>query len=227
MLRHVVRLAVVIIIIITAASLAQAQSYLRAGVVAGVNLANVAVDPEFSEFTTDAVGGMRPGLLLGGTLEWGVRDFILAFQPEVQYVEKGVDVTIDGADFRNVKLTYIEFPVLARVKLMEGPTKVYAVVGPNIGFNLSSTGVQADGDSTHTVDYFEAIQRTDIGIDVGAGVEFEVSPGMSFLGDLRYTHGLTDVTEPVPGREDAAETWNSRDIKIKVGLKWDLWQSRR
>jgi opacity protein-like surface antigen len=226
MLRHVVRLAVIITFIACGVSLAHAQQYMRGGFTVGVNLANVAVEPAFSEFTTGATNGMRPGLLIGGTLEWGIRDFILAFQPEVQYVEKGVNVTVNGDAFREIKLTYIEFPVLARIKLLDGPTKVYAAVGPNFGFNLSSTGEQATGDTARTVDYFDAIKRTDIGVDLGAGAEFEVSPGLSVLADVRYSLGLTDVTEPVPGREDAEETWNSRDIKIKAGLKWDLWQSR-
>jgi hypothetical protein len=226
--RHVALPAFVITIIImlVAGAGAHAQQYLRAGITAGVDLANVAVDPAFSEFTTGATNGIRPGLLVGGTLEWGARDFFLAFQPEIEYVEKGTNVTVNGADFRNVRLTYLEFPVLGRFKLVEGPTKVYAVVGPNFGFNLSSTGQLAAGDTARTVDYFDAVKRSDIGIDIGGGVEFEIAPGMSLLGDLRYTHGLTDVTEPVAGREGAEETWYSRDIKIKAGIKWDLWQSR-
>lgn len=210
-------------------SLASAQAYLNAGVTAGINLANVSVDPAFSTFTPGATQGMRVGPIVGGTLEWGVRGFPIAFQPEVQYVEKGVIVQGKGpgeaSSSENYKLTYIEFPVLARIQLMEQSVRGYLVVGPNFGFNLAATSAITPSGSVRGFDYFSGFKRSDIAIDIGGGAEFELSPGMRALVDLRYSHGLTDVTLAAEGRP-ADETWYSRDIKLKVGLKWDVWTAQ-
>lgn len=224
----IVRLTIALALVVIAGSTASAQSYLRAGVTAGINLGNASLDPDFPDVAPGATREMRLGPIVGGTLEWGVRNFPIAFQPEVQYIQKGVKVTYsapaEGVDStQDIRYSYIEFPVLARIPIMEGSTRVYAVVGPNFGFNFEARGLHESSRGSAQADYFEDVRRADIGIDVGAGAEFELSPGMFLLADLRYTHGLTDVTAPVT-RGD--EMWYSRDIKIKAGLKWDLWQSR-
>jgi hypothetical protein len=227
---NVVRSIVTLALIIIAGSTASAQSYLRGGIVAGINLGNAALEPDFPDVEGGTTRAMRLGPIVGGTLEWGVRDFPIAFQPEVQYIEKGVKVTYAqpaaGVDStQDIRYSYIEFPVLARIPFMDGPTRVYAVVGPNFGFNFAARGLHESSRGASKADYFEDVARADIGIDVGVGGEIELSPGMYLLGDLRYTHGLTDVTVPVEDRGE--ETWYSRDFKIKAGIKWDLWQSRR
>lgn len=225
---NIVRLMVVLALAVMTGTSAEAQSYLRAGVTAGVNLANASLDPDFPDVHAGASRDMRLGPIVGGTLEWGVRDFPIAFQPEVQYIEKGVSVSYaapaDGVDStQDIRYSYIEFPVLVRIPFMEGPTRAYAVVGPNLAFNFNARGLHESSRGSAQADYFEDIARSDIGIDFGLGGEIELTPGMYLLGDVRYTLGLTDVTVK-PTEPD--ETWYSRDFKIKAGLKWDLWQSR-
>lgn len=229
MIRYALRLAFVLMLVAAAASQASAQAYLRAGITAGVNLANASLEPDFPTVEPGSTRGMRPGPLIGATLEYGVRDFPIAWQPEFQYLEKGVKVTYaqpaPGVDSTlDVRYRYIEFPVLVRIPFMEGSTRAYAVIGPNIGLNLSARSLyESTRDSAKTSDIFGITNRTDIGIDIGAGVEFEVASGMYILVDARYTHGLTDVTD-LEGAEE--QTWYSRDIKLKAGLKWDLWTAR-
>lgn len=227
MIRNCVRVSIVIVLLVSASHLANAQAYLRAGVLAGVNLANASLSPDYDSVSPGASRSMRLGPIVGVTLEWGVRGVPVAFQPEMQYVQKGVRVTFaapaPGVDSTlDVQYNYIEFPVLARIALLEGSTRAYVVIGPNFGYNFSGRGLYESARGASEADYFEHVSRLDLGLDVGGGVEFELSPGMYLLGDVRYTHGFTDVTSDAEG-----EIWNSRDIKLKTGLKWDLWQARR
>ena len=208
---------------------AHAQAYMRGGITGGINLANAALEPDYSTVYEGATREMRLGPLVGATLEWGVTGFPIAFQPEVHFIEKGVKVRYaqpeSGVDTtQDVRYSYVEFPVLARIPFLEGPTRAYAVIGPSFAFNTAARGLHQSTRGASTADYYDDVTRTDIGIDIGGGVEVMLTPGMYILGDLRYTHGLTDVTQPVDRGE---ETWYSRDIKIKAGIKWDLWQARR
>jgi hypothetical protein len=104
----------------------------------------------------------------------------LAIQPEVNYIvhgEKWEDVT--------EKFSYIQIPVLVRVKLMqEGKIVPVLFAGPSVGF-LMTANESGFGDVT------EFFKSTDFGAVVGVGGVFGQG-NMKGLVDLRYLFGFTN-----------------------------------
>src|SRR5688500_9299248 len=124
-----IRIVAIVMLVVAASTQASAQAYLRAGITAGVNLANASLDPDFPDVQTGSSRAMRVGPRRGAPLELGARAFPLAWQPEVQYGEKGVKGTYappepGGDSTQDVRYRYLEFPVLLRIPLLEGPTRV-------------------------------------------------------------------------------------------------------
>lgn len=206
---------------------------LNGGFRGGINIGNAALDPDFSQNSPSASHTSRIGAVVGGALEYQF-DATIAAGFEMHFAQRGL--VVNYQDFRSagpatgtVRLDYLEFPVLAKFKLGPAPFRGILFVGPNFGFNLVA---QTDYDYTDTTgggEDFSAnnddfIQRADIGIDIGAGFEYNLSPTLFFIGDVRYTYGLTDVTNEVPR---GTELWHTRDIKAMVGVMFHLWTARQ
>ncbi len=100
------------------------------GVKAGVNLANIHVDPE--EQSDKKVGGV-----FGAFLNVGDENDILSFQPELLYSMKGAKFS-DGS---KVKVNVFEIPLLIRANLTkEGRARPFVTIGPAISFRKSIKG---------------------------------------------------------------------------------------
>ena len=120
------------------------------------------------------------------------------FEIEVLYVEKGFSSIVGEADSLgvgvpgdtyDVDLTYLEIPLLLEYR----PTEKQGLVpfihgGPALTIYLDSH-VQA-GDIL--VDNNELMNKTDIGLVIGAGIFMPVGKG-NFTLELRYTHGSIDL----------------------------------
>ena len=155
---------------------------------------------------------------------------------EAQYVRKGTSVTnieyldanhaelgaVSGIDFR---YDYIEFPVLGKLKFGGEKVKGALFAGVDIGLNTSAVGVYRHENGTRSHDFSDDISGIDIGLDIGAGVEYRVGDGMTLTGDLRYSYGVYDIDDAVGAFGD--ESWKSRDIKLSAGVMFDIWKSSR
>lgn len=206
---------------------------LNGGFRGGVSIGNASLDPDFSQNSPSASHDSRLGAVVGGMLEYQF-DHMVAVGFEMNYAQRGL--VVNYADFRSAgpatgtnRLDYLEFPVLAKVKLGPAPFRGILFAGPNIGLNLVSQvdyeyADTADGGENFTANTDDYIQRVDIGIDVGAGFEYNISPSLFFVGDVRYTYGLTDVTNEVPR---GTELWYTRDIKASLGVLFHLWTAAR
>ena len=95
------------------------------------------------------------------------RDSQWAFQPELVYSAQGA---------KNNNLDYLNIPVLLQYMFDNG-FRIQA--GPQVGFMVSS-----DNNNTY--------KPIDIALSVGVSY---VVPSTGFGLDLRYNHGLTDITE--------------------------------
>jgi opacity protein-like surface antigen len=206
---------------------------LNGGFRAGINIANAALDPDFSQNSPQTTHSSKLGAVVGGALEYQF-DPMVAVGFEMQYAQRGV--IVDYVDFRGggpatgtIRLDYLEFPVLLKLKLGDPPFRGILFAGPNFGFNLVAQGTYkysdtSEGGSNFTADMDDYFQRADIGIDFGAGLEYNLNPSVFIIGDVRYTYGLTDATQEVPR---GTEIWNTRDIRAMVGVMFHLWTARQ
>ena len=176
-------------LVLTMACAVPAQAQISYGLKAGVNFANVAVDPD-----DGASPSGRPGALAGVfatvPIAWG-----LTLQPEAIYTVKGASFKFDGFDSDYI-VDYVEVPVLARFRLLRS---AYVVAGPSMAFRLRARTRIPFGGSTEEVDLDNEVETFDLGIVGGLGIDVG-----RWLVDARYTHGVSDTDKDT-----------SDDVKIR------------
>ena len=107
-----------------------AQSPIRVGVKAGVNLSNIIKDDGDNNFNTK----INPGFNAGLTLDIPVIESV-AFTPEILYSTKGYKLESDFGEFTQTT-NFIDVPILATIKL--GGSGLNLVAGPQVSFLLST-----------------------------------------------------------------------------------------
>lgn len=156
------------------------------GVKAGVNFASLTGDNEGLDGLTS--------FHLGGVANIGVSEKF-SVQPEVLYSMQGA--SYDGGE---IKLDYINVPVLAKFMVAEG----FSIeAGPQIGFLVSA---KEDGE-----DLKDFVKGTDFSGVLGVG--YKLTSGLNF--GARYNVGMSNIIDS--DLEDAGELKNGV-IQLSVGF---------
>lgn len=111
------------------AGAANAQSPVRFGVKAGVNIANIIKDDGDNNFNTEGKTGFNAGVTADIPLSESV-----SFTPELLFAQKGYKQTGNLGEFSRTT-NFIDIPILASVRVA-GPLDL--VVGPQVSFLLST-----------------------------------------------------------------------------------------
>ena len=168
------------VLVLGTSGAAKAVGGVEAGVKGGVNIANQTSNPD-----DQAPADSRTGLALGGFVGIPVLPN-LQIQPEALFMMKGGEDSQAGST-STYKLNYVEVPVLAKLGFMnQSPAHPCLFVGPSIGFAASSKADVAGA----TVDLKDNTKPFDVGVVVGAGLDFQ-NVGL----DVRYTRGVTNVND--------------------------------
>lgn len=129
---------------------------------------------------------------------------MIGLQPEVLYVQKGVDFEgTPSASSDAPHISYIEVPVLVKVTIPTPAIEPMFYAGPSVMFRLQCRVNDTDcGDQTKSTDY---------GAVLGAGLRFGGARGFTVEG--RYTWGLRDIHDP-----DAGVKNNTRTFLLLAGV---------
>lgn len=162
------------------------------GVVGMLNYSSYAYSADDSDVADEFADHTESTLGFGGGLR-AVVEFnpFLGIQPEILFKQYGATLKAEAGPF-NIESTattnYLQVPVLARLALpVGGSVTPKVLVGPTFGYFLS--GSTKAGDDTKDIDA-EDVERLDIGVAAGVGVDFATGPGALSL-DLRYDRSLT------------------------------------
>lgn len=188
------------------------------GFIGGINIANLEEeDSDFSSLT---------GFGFGGVLDFALGDkFSLCLQP--MYLQKGASEE-EGEVTLEIKMTYIEIPILFKFYLGSGDTKPYLMAGPTIGINLSSDMEMSRGGMSVEVDFSNVTETLDYGLAFGGGVSFPVGTNSLLFIEAKYVLGLADIvkegevefggmTETIPDAEV-----KTNGIQIMAGMTFPL-----
>ena len=195
-----------------------AQLKFSLGPRAGINLANLSFDPDLPDGVDKS---SRLGFKFGVLAELGFSP-MLAVQIEPMYAMKGTELegSVQGQTAKqNFKLSFIEIPILLKVKFTAGSVTPYVFAGPNIGLLLSSDVETEFGGQTNEVDIKDETSSIDLAVDFGAGVGFAAGPGIVIMFDVRYALGLSDLNDDP---QDPNRTIKSTGIQILVGAAFTL-----
>ncbi len=158
----------------------------RVGVIGGFVSSNITTSGTNGTFSPSSRSGFAAGVSVQGMLAPD-----LSLGPEAMYIEKGYKTTAAGVT-GTFKLDYIEVPVLLRLGMGAGTTRLFVLGGPSIAFkiacstDLSSGSGSIGGDCSNSTD--NNIKSADFSVMFGAGVSVNA---LSL--SARYDLGLTDV----------------------------------
>lgn len=205
-MRFLLRHALIVVIILLVSSTVAAAQDRGMGVRAGVNLATVHFGGEGGAPALDA----RPGLVAGAFVTLPLIGWI-DIQPELLFSSKGGRLD-DGGIESTLVIDYLELPVLARVaRPLSGAMRIYAVAGPSVGLRLRARSRTDFGSATEEIDLDDEVERVDIGMAAGGGVEFR-----SLVLDARYTFSLRDIDADTSD----AVTSRNRVFSITAGFRF-------
>jgi outer membrane protein with beta-barrel domain len=142
----------------------------------------------------------NPMLAFGGGAFIRFALFGISFQPEVLLVGKGADLEDVAGVAVELKLNYLEVPLLARFGYpVNRRLTGYVMTGPTFSFQYDCRFDIGEGD----FDNFDCDQEDsiflernsfDVGLTGVLGFEYRLGPGAVLL-EGRYTHGLRDIAD--------------------------------
>jgi hypothetical protein len=191
-----------------------AQINLKSGAFGGLGFFK-----EAAKETSDSVApDFKTGLTVGALLEISVLDF-LSLEPGLAYSMRGGEREIprtSGSIREYYTFTYLAVPLHAKVRMPALLVYPFFVAGPNFGLLLSAKSRTDEGARVES-DMKNLLATTDIGIDIGGGVEMDllnVAPSI----ECTYYLGLANIKKNATG--DA--TAKNRGVEIKAGMKFKM-----
>lgn len=205
----------VLVVALLVAGAVPASAQWAIGAKGGITIADLSIDD-----AVDLDSDTRTGFNGGGFLEIPLGD-AFAFQPGVYFTEKGASFNDDGAE-AEIRLDYVEIPVLGKFAVPTGgPVGIYFLGGPVVSFEAGcEIAVEGPGEDREVDCEDEGVdtKSTDFGVQVGAGIDFDISDGVALLLDGTYTLGLVNIDDS-PGEDDVKNRALSIDVGIRVPLR--------
>jgi opacity protein-like surface antigen len=225
-MRSRVAAVVLLALLLAVPVMAQTKPFIL-GVKGGVNLANLAFDPE-----PDPKPDMFMGLGFGGSLGFTISPG-MTLDTDFLYLQKGAKWEGSGEDEMAIpdqtyKYTYLVVNPMLRFVVQNQGLRPYFMAGAEVGFLLDAEietddgGEEAEEDSYDLKDYTKA---TDFGVNFGAGLEFP-SGNSAFFVEARYSLGLTDIVDEGDAEatkqedEDDSSSAKHRGIYLMAGMRF-------
>ena len=186
--------------------LASAQTF-DAGVKGGASFTDI---PHFGEDLEEGptTRKYRLGAALGGFVAIGLAD-VIAFQPELLWVQKGLESKPFLGATLDVNLDYLEVPLLVRLGPSSGQG-FHVLAGPSINF-LTSARASVEGEFGEDEDIKDDTESIDIGLVLGLGYY-----GRLLLFEGRYEEGLRNVAKST----DNDESLRNRAFMLLMGVRF-------
>jgi opacity protein-like surface antigen len=193
-----------ILIILTALMPARSQAPIRF---------SVHLDPQFAWFSSDDKGAEPNGSIFH--LQAGLQmDYLFAenyafalgvainnlggnllYTDSTEFSIKGEPVQVVPGNSVKQNLQYVDIPVGLKLKTEElGYATFFFQLGFNPMININAKGT-SDAASMDKDDIRENIHLFCLGYHAGAGVEYKLGGNTAVIGGIRWTSGLTDVTD--------------------------------
>jgi len=191
---------------------------------------NVEVDPQSSWFRSDDVSVEPDGSIIhmhaGLNMDYYFAEnyaFVLGvginnlggnllYADSTEFSSKGEILPVEPNQSVKLNLQYIDIPIGLKLKTEEmGYATYFLQLGfnPMINLNAKATSEEASLDKA---DIKESINTFCLGYHVGLGIEYNLGGSTSLIGGVRWSSGLTDVTD----NDRANVTLNSISLHLGV-----------
>jgi hypothetical protein len=164
--------------------------------VAGAQTIGFKLGSAFSTFSVSegtTTSNSITGFAGGGHIRFGLTGQI-GLQAELLSLTRGSDLRGPGAaDDLDIRLEYVEIPLLLHLPLMLAPgISAFVVGGPGVAFEVGCDASRATGQAADCDVVFPR-NTTDVGLTAGGGLTIGVGPG-ALLVEGRYTWGMRDLS---------------------------------
>ena len=163
------------------------------GLKSGVNVADIRISDDFDTETSSRIG------FIGGGVLSLMPSPIFAIQPEILYSQQGASLSENG-DEVTLETDYIQVPVLFKLSVpTTGQVTPMFYAGPVFSFE-SSCSVVGEFEASVSVSCDDSgVERetTDVGVNVGAGLNFDIGTSAFISLEGRANLGLTDLDTDV------------------------------
>ncbi len=220
--------AAVVVVVSAAIAAAPAQAQIKKGDVmlgpwVGANLSTVSVTGGPPGFTYPTLTAATVGLQLQRALSSAVFLRIGGF-----YSGRGTKVqasngatTVTGT----ISVNYVELPLVLGFRFADPQARFspYVTAGEQTAFESGCTvsviGASTDCNSTLGG---SSITSVDVGLTVGAGFDYAVGNGRTFMMDARYLDGLTNLISTSGTTVGPVPTIKNRGITIALGYMFTV-----
>lgn len=189
----------------------------------GLTTANISFDPESNYLSAGDTKSSRTLFAGGAAIDIGFGDaFRVGIEP--MYTMGGLVVDSPGGMKNTATSEFLTVPVLLKpgYTIPGSPVRVAAVIGPSVGFKISSKfDVEVPGRKV-TVDVDSVTASPNVELIFGGAAQVEIAPEIDIVLDLRYVLGLTDIDKSavLPGAVDGK--MNSRAFQVLAGMMFRL-----
>lgn len=150
----------------------------------GLNFADVSAD---STITTSSTTGYVLGVSYDTEF---APDFYLV--PGARLIQRGFGFEF-GVSEIDLKITYLEIPVLFQARFRGAPVVPFFSAGPVLGLKMGTSCSYSGGDCVVYDD--SSVKTLHMGLEIGGGALFPLENGGGITAELRYHLGLTKVTD--------------------------------
>ncbi len=205
------KMIILVVALFTLIAVLPATAQVNFGVIGGLNLANLSVDPDAGVDISN-----RTAFGIGGILSFGVGE-TLALQLEPMFLQKGAKLKLSDLGFTleaEIKVSYIEVPAMLKFAFGSGDTKPYVMAGPTVGYLLSAKVK----DDMEEQDIKDDVKNIDFGLAFGGGVSLPMGNNTLFV-EARYSLGLSDINDDPDDPDTSIKT---KGIQIMAGITFPL-----
>jgi hypothetical protein len=174
---------------------------------------SVHVDPQFAWFNSDdqtvqpdgSVFQMQAGLQMdyffaekyAFSMGVGINNLggNLLYADSTEFSSKGEPLLVAPGEPAKLNLQYIDIPIGLKLKTEElGYATLFLQLGFNPMININAR-MTSEESSIEKEDIRESIYLFCLGYHAGLGIEYTLGGSTAFIGGIRWTSGLTDVTD--------------------------------
>lgn len=131
------------------------------------------------------------------TLGFGINNIggKLLYADSTEFISKGDILLVEPGQSVKLNLQYIDIPIGLKLKTEEmGYATYFLQMGFNPMFRLNAKA-SSDDASFDKEDISDSTILFNLGYHVGVGVEYKLGGSTALIGGVRWTGGLTDVTD--------------------------------
>ena len=176
------------------------QGQWRIGIHGGLNLADLR-EPDGYEYT--GMWLMRPHMLAGIAIDYAISEHVL-IAAQINFIQKGMatlnELTgLSEWGYTSFTGNYYEVPICVRWRIGTEPIRWFAECGPEVALLESSRGrytvLSWWQQKAHTEigEYSGGFRKTELGLTVGAGGEYNLTGSLVLTFSVHYARGMTEV----------------------------------